>query len=177
MFVTGCQARQSEKSGLSDRTAQNDSVPELSARVVDYANLLTSEQELRLAELLTSLEDSMGSQMVVHTVNTLDGKTIEEYSMNVANHWKIGRKGVDDGILITLALQERMARIEVGYGLELIVRDEIAKRIIDSTMAPHFSGGEYYTGLMSGCEAVSQLIYDNPQWVGKRREPTSVDDR
>ena len=120
-------------------------VPNLYARVNDYADILTDPEEDQLNDLLKSLEDSIGSQLIILTIDSLDERTIEEYSMDVANDWRIGRSDYNDGILITLAMKDRKIRIEVGYGLEQIIRDEIAKKIIDSTMLPEFRKGDFYS--------------------------------
>ncbi|HCX21238.1 MAG TPA: hypothetical protein DHN29_04935, partial [Cytophagales bacterium] len=143
-------------------------VPNLYARVNDYADILTDPEEDQLNDLLKSLEDSIGSQLVILTIDSLDERTIEEYSMDVANDWRIGRADYDDGILITLAMKDRKIRIEVGYGLERIIRNEIAKKIIDGTMVPEFLKGDFYSGLTKASQELIDLIYGNPDLVGKK---------
>ena len=143
-------------------------VPNLYARVNDYADILTDPEEDQLNDLLKSLEDSIGSQLVILTIDSLDERTIEEYSMDVANDWRIGRSDYNDGILITLAMKDRKIRIEVGYGLERIIRNEIAKKIIDGTMVPEFLKGDFYSGLTKASQELIDLIYGNPDLVGKK---------
>lgn len=107
----------------SGEALEHLNVPALYARVNDYANILADGEEAELNKLLKSLEDSVGSQLVILSVNSLEN-SIEEYSVQVANQWGIGRADYNDGIMIILAMSEQEVRIEVGYGLELIVKDE-----------------------------------------------------
>ncbi|WP_159581509.1 YgcG family protein [Marinoscillum sp. 108] len=166
----GCNS-QSQKSTPQRTTYSN--VPELYARVNDYADILSDDEEANLNQLLKSLEDSIGSQLVILSIVSLDERTIEEYSIDVADNWRIGRANYNDGIIITLAMKDRMIRIEVGYGLELIIRDEIAKKIIDSTMIPEFRTGNFNAGLTKASEKIINLIYSNPELVGKKWEPNN----
>ncbi|NMM47615.1 TPM domain-containing protein [Marinigracilibium pacificum] len=140
-------------------------------RVNDYANILSETEENDLSQLVRSLEDSIGSQIIILTTNSLEGKTIERYSLEFANNWGIGRKDYDDGILITIAPSDRQVRIEVGYGLELIIGDEIAKSIIDNTMLPEFRNGDFYKGISEGTKEIINLIYDHPELVGEKWTP------
>lgn len=151
-------------------TYSNSNIPELYARVNDHADILTDTEEANLNELLKSLEDSVGSQLVILSIDSLDERTIEEFSIQVADNWRIGRANYNDDIIITLAMKDRMMRIEVGYGLELIIRDEIAKKIIDSIMVPEFRTGNFNAGLTKASEELISLIYSNLEHVGKRWE-------
>jgi uncharacterized protein len=106
--------------------------------------------------------------MAALTVEALPPVTIDEYSLAVANAWQLGRKGVDDGLLITVAVKDRHSRIEVGRGLELVISDEFAAQIIKH-MGAEFSAGRFYEGLTRGSlEAVTQIRQNSDQ-VGKRR--------
>ncbi|MBV6643588.1 MAG: TPM domain-containing protein [Cyclobacteriaceae bacterium] len=170
LFTTfGCNS-QSQKPAAKRTTYSNSNIPELYARVNDYAEILTDTEEANLNELLKSLEDSIGSQLVILSIDSLGEQTIEEYSIDVADNWRIGRANYDDGIIITLAMKDRKIRIEVGYGLELIIRDEIAKKIIDSAMVPEFRTGNFNGGLTRASKEIINLIYKNPELVGKRWE-------
>ncbi len=153
------------------QSISNSGILQLYARVNDYANILTDEEEDNLNALLKYLEDSIGSQLVILSIDSLDERTIEEYSIDVADSWRIGRANYDDGIIITLAMKDRKIRIEVGYGLELIIRDEIAKKIIDNTMVPEFRTGNFNAGLTKASEEIINLIYSNSELIGKRWEP------
>ncbi len=163
----GCtpKSQQTENQGVD---YSNSDVPQLYARVNDYSNVLSNEEEKQLNKLLKSLEDSVGSQLVILLIDSLDNRTIEQYSIDVTDAWKIGRADFDDGILITLAMYDRKVRIEVGYGLELIIKDEIAKNIVDSTMVPKFQKSDFYNGLTNASKKIMDLIYHNPELIGKK---------
>ena len=135
--------------------------------VVDWADILTEEEEEKLGQELNELEQSIGSQMVVHTIESLEGEKIEEYSLRMANAWEIGRKDYDDGILITVALWDRKVRIEVGYGLEKIIKNEIADQIIQESMMPNFKEENYYEGIMEAVIKIKTLIKENKELVGQ----------
>lgn len=153
------------------QSKRNEYINDSYDRVNDFAGILTDNEEANLSELLKSLEDSIGSQLVILTIDSLGKLTIEEYSIQVAENWQIGRANYDDGILIMLTMKDRKIRIEVGYGLELIVRDEIAKKIIDSTIVPKFRAGNFHEGLTQASIEIIELIYSNPELVGKKWEP------
>lgn len=134
------------------------SVPTLSARVVDLAEILEQSQEATLVNTLTEFEKKTGSQIVVLTVASLQGSSIEQFSIEVAENWKIGRTGVDDGILLLVAPKERKTRIEVGRGLEGAVPDVLAYRIIQEYMIPAFKQGNYDQGVIEAVNALISLI-------------------
>ncbi|MEQ8473871.1 MAG: TPM domain-containing protein [Marinoscillum sp.] len=144
-----------------------ESLPKLYSRVNDYADILNPKEEMELNELLESLEDSVGSQLVILTIKSLEGEKIESYSMRIANEWKIGRASHNDGIIVTLAMQDQKIRIEVGYGLELIVKDEIAKAIITEIMVPQFRQDSFSLGLKNASQEMIRLIYDQKDLIGK----------
>lgn len=133
-------------------------VPELTGRVVDLSGTLSTEEVQLLEKELAELETRKGSQIAILMVSTTDGEVIEDFSMRVAEAWKIGRKGTDDGILITVAKDDRKMRIEVGYGLEGVIADATAKRIISEQMAPEFRNGNFYAGLHAAVSTMTRLI-------------------
>ncbi|WP_194778307.1 TPM domain-containing protein [Pararhodonellum marinum] len=135
--------------------------------VNDWAHILTDEEISSLTDQIRELEQSIGSQIVILTIESLDGESIEDYSLRKASNWGIGRKDYDDGILITVALQDRQMRIEVSDGLGKIIKDEIAYRIIIEDMAPKFQTGEYYEGLFITVEKIKKLIKENKELVGQ----------
>jgi uncharacterized protein len=139
--------------------------------VNDNAGLLSNSQIDSLTGEIRELENSIGSQIVILTIDSLNGQKIEEYSLNIANEWQIGRKDYDDGILITVAKMDRQMRIEVGYGLERIVRDEIAARIIRDHMAPRFREENYFEGLQATVRELKNLVKVNKNLIGKRMLP------
>jgi uncharacterized protein len=136
-------------------SAAEVAVPPLTARVTDQAGVLQAGQRAALESRLAALEQEKGSQIAVLIVATTQPETIEQYSIRVAENWQLGRKGVDDGLLILLATNDRTMRIEVGYGLEGVIPDAIAKRVIAEIMTPYFRQGDFYGGLDA---AVTQLV-------------------
>ena len=136
--------------------------------VMDRAGILTEDEEADLTKQILELEDSIGSQLIIFTIDSLGGEKIEDFALRHANEWEIGRKDYDDGILIVVAVHDREMRIEVGYGLELIVKDEIASRILHEQMAPEFREEKYHEGLQSAVETIKTLIMENRELVGKR---------
>ena len=130
------------------------SFPALTGRVVDEANMLSPADEAALTDQSTALEHRTGHQFVVATVAGLGGHRIEDYSLRLANHWGIGRKHIDDGVVLLVAPIERKVRIEVGAGLEKIVTDTEAARIIEIEMLPLFRKGDMTAGIRHGAAAI-----------------------
>lgn len=137
-------------------------VPPLAARVTDLTGTLTGEQKSALDARLAKLEADKGSQIAVLIVPTTRPETIEQYSIRVAERWKLGRKGVDDGVLLLVAKDDRAVRIEVGYGLEGVIPDALAWRVIDERIVPRFRAGDFYGGLTSGVDALAGLVRGEP---------------
>src|ERR1700748_2821811 len=130
-------------------------VPPLTQRVVDKTATLSSSDIASLDKTLKDFEKRKGSQIAVLVVPTTQPETIEQYSIRVAEAWKIGRKKIDDGALLVIAKNDRKLRIEVGYGLEGALTDVTSRRIIDEVIAPHFKTGEFASGISDG---VTRLI-------------------
>jgi uncharacterized protein len=141
---------------------QEAAIPRLTQRVTDLTNTLNAEQQQTLGSRLAAFEQQQGSQIAVLIVPTTLPEAIEQYSIRVVDQWKLGRQGVDDGILILVAKNDRQMRIEVGYGLEGTIPDAIANRIIDEVMAPHFRQGDFYGGLMAAVDQLARLIAGEP---------------
>ncbi len=133
-------------------------VPPLQARVTDLAGLLTLVQRQNLEQDLREFESRRGSQIAVLIVPTTQPEAIEQYSMRVAESWKLGRKGTDDGVLLLIAKDDRAMRIEVGYGLEGVIPDVIANRVIDEIIVPFFKQGDFYGGIQTGMHRLMRLI-------------------
>jgi uncharacterized protein len=134
-------------------------VPALKARVTDLTGSLTPDQAAGLERKLAALEARKGSQIAVLIVPTTRPEAIEQYSIRVAHdHWKLGRKGVDDGALLLVAKDDRALRIEVGYGLEGALPDAIAKRIVDDVIVPRFKSGDFYGGIDAGVDAMIKVV-------------------
>jgi uncharacterized protein len=133
-------------------------VPPLSGRVVDQTGTLSSGDVASLTQTLKALEARKGSQVAVLIVPTTAPETIEQYSIRVAEAWKIGRKKIDDGALVVVAKDDRKLRIEVGYGLEGSLNDVTAKRIIDEVITPKFRSGDFAGGISAGVDRIIAVI-------------------
>jgi uncharacterized protein len=133
-------------------------VPPLSGRVVDKTGTLSSGDIASLTQTLQNLEARKGSQVAVLIVPTTAPESIEQYSIRVAEAWKIGRRKVDDGALVVVAKDDRKLRIEVGYGLEGALNDATAKRIIDEVITPKFRSGDFAGGIFAGVYRIIAVI-------------------
>lgn len=133
-------------------------VPYLSGRVVDEAGMLSPGTVEGLTGILEQLERETGAQVAVLTVPSLEGEAVEDYAQRVAETWRLGRAGEDDGVLLLIARDDRRMRIEVGYGLEGKIPDVLAGRILDNLVRPRFRAGEFDAGIASGVGAVAALI-------------------
>jgi uncharacterized protein len=137
-------------------------VPALRGRVNDYANVMQPAQVQTLESQLAQLERDTGHQVAVLTVPTLDGDAIEDFSIHVAESWKIGKKGFDNGAILLVAVKDRKLRLEVGYGLEGVLPDAIAKRITSTIIVPYFRQQDYAGGIVAGIDAVAKAIRKEP---------------
>lgn len=133
-------------------------VPRLQGRVNDYAELLSPATEASLESVLKSLESSDSTQIVVLTIGTLQGDSLEEFSLRVVEDWKIGQQGLDNGVLLLVARDDRKIRIEVGYGLEGKLTDMTAGRIIGNVMGPRFKQGDFNQGIIDGIGAIVMTV-------------------
>ena len=132
--------------------------PTLSGRVVDEASLMSRKQAHQLTQQLAAFEKRSGIQLVVVSVDSLQGETIEEYGYQLGRHWGIGQKGKDNGVLLLIAQDERKVRIEVGYGLEGDLPDAIAANIIQTRILPAFKRGDMVAGVVAGSQAIMQAL-------------------
>lgn len=130
-------------------------VPKLQGYVNDYANMISPSAKATLENELKTFEQTDSTQIVILSIPSLEGEVIENFSIKVAESWKIGQKGKDNGIIFTVAKQEKKMRIEVGRGLEGKLTDLMAGRIIDLVVKPRFKTGDFDGGFISG---VSSLI-------------------
>jgi len=145
-------------SGLAIITANAKEVPYLGGRVNDYANMLSPEAIQSLEYMLKSHEDSTSNQVVVLTVQSLEGEVLEEYSIKVVEAWKLGTAKNDNGVLVLVAKDDRKVRIEVGNGLEGALTDASSGWIIRNLIVPNFKQGEYDAGLIAGVAAILKTI-------------------
>ncbi len=139
-------------------TAEVVAIPALSARVTDLTGTLTVAQRQALENASTAIELDKGAQVAVLLLPTTQPETIEQFGIRLAEAWKIGRGGVDDGVIVIVAKDDRKMRIEVGYGLEGAIPDAIAKRIVAEDMAPRFRQGDFGGGLDAAVAALGGLI-------------------
>jgi uncharacterized protein len=128
--------------------------PALTGRVVDQADLLAPAEEKALAAQSAAVERETGAQYVIVTIPSLQGWSIEDYGVRLGRFWGIGRKGVNDGIILLVATAERKVRIEVGYGLEKRVTDPFAGKVIRSRIVPAFRSGRFGDGIRAGSDAI-----------------------
>jgi uncharacterized protein len=137
-------------------------VPPLRGRVNDYAGVMSSEQARSLESRLAQFEQETGHQVAVLTIPTLGGEDIEGFSIRVAENWKLGKKGFDNGVILVVAVKDRRLRLEVGYGLEGVLPDAIAKRITSDYIVPRFRAQDYAGGIIAGIDAVLRVIKQEP---------------
>ena len=133
-------------------------VPPLSARVTDLTGTLRADEKQALETKISGWESSTGNQMAVLMVPTTQPEPIEAYSIRVAEAWKIGRKGQDNGVLLVVAKDDRKLRIEVGYGFEGVLTDATSRRIISDTISPLFRQGQFAAGLNAGVDQIVAVI-------------------
>jgi uncharacterized protein len=142
----------------TDQITIGADIPYLTGRVNDNASILSEATRNSLSEKLKDHETRTTNQVVILTVPSLEGESIEDYAYKVFNEWKLGQKDKDNGILIVVVPDERRMRIEVGYGLEGTLPDILASRIIQNIMAPRFREGDYDTGITEGVNAVITVL-------------------
>ncbi len=142
--------------------AADVAVPPLSGRVVDQTGTLSAGDISALTQKLKDLETRKGSQVAVLIVPTTQPETIEQFSIRVAEAWKIGRRKIDDGALLVIAKDDRKLRIEVGYGLEGALTDVTARRIIDEIITPRFRTGDFAGGVSAGVDRIIRVVDGEP---------------
>ncbi|HTJ55026.1 MAG TPA: YgcG family protein [Nitrosospira sp.] len=138
------------------------SVPPLKSRITDLTGTLSANEAAQLEQKLAAFEVKKGSQIAVLIVPTTQPETIEQYSIRVADAWKLGRKGIDDGAVLLIAKQDRTVRIEVGYGLEGVLPDAIAKRIIEETIVPKLRQGNFAGAIDAAIDKMIGVIQGEP---------------
>src|SRR3954452_23423499 len=149
-------------------------VPPLTGRVVDKTGTLSSGDIATLDQTLKNFEARKGSQVAVLIVPTTQPETIEQYSLRVAESWKIGRKKIDDGAILVVAKDDRKLRIEVGYGLEGALTDVTAKRIIDQVITPKFRSGDFAGGISDGVNRILRVVDGEPLAPPARQQQNSA---
>ncbi len=129
--------------------------------VVDLASVIPEELQSRLNAYLKELEQKTGAQVLVLTVQSLDGQSIEEFAFNIKEQWKLGQKGKDNGVLIAVAVKDRKYRFEIGYGLESVLPDSMVGSIGREYLVPYFRNGDFGTGIYAAALVVANTIADH----------------
>ncbi len=132
--------------------------PPLTGRVVDDANILSQTTKQDLASMLKAEDDNSTNQVVIVTLNSLYGYSIEEFGNKLARHWGIGQKDKNNGVLLLIAPYDRKTRIEVGYGLEGLLTDKISHEIITYVMIPEFKKGDFNTGVLNATKHILAVL-------------------
>ncbi|MEO5773902.1 MAG: TPM domain-containing protein [Sphingomicrobium sp.] len=142
--------------------ASAQTFPQLTGRVVDQANLLSPEQELDLKSKSEALGGATGRQFVVATVNSLEGRTIEDYGYRLGRTWAIGDKKKDDGVILLVAPNEKKVRIETGYGARVFLTDALSSIVIRDTIVPRFKAGDFGGGIVAGADQIIKTMQLSP---------------
>jgi len=148
-------------------------VPPLRGRVNDLAGLISPEHARKLEARLQQFEAETGHQIAVLTIPTLEGEDIEGFGIRVADAWKIGHKGFDNGVILIVAKNDKKLRIEVGYGLEGVLPDAMASRIIREVILPHFRANDFAGGIEAGTEAIMKATRGEPLPPRQESRPQS----
>jgi uncharacterized protein len=143
---------------LGAHSARALEVPALKGRVNDYAGMLSGGTAQQLEAALAELEHTDSTQIVVLTIPSLEGESLEAFSLRVAEQWQIGQKGKDNGALLLVAKDDRKIRIEAGYGLEGKLTDLVSGRIIRNVMIPEFKMGRFDQGIVDGVAAMAGVV-------------------
>jgi len=142
--------------------------PALTGRVVDDANLLSPGDEAALTAELKALQDESSDQVVVVTLPSLQGYTIEDFGYQLGRHWGIGTAKLNNGVLLIVAPNEHKVRIEVGYGLEPILTDALSKIIIENAILPRFRAGDFAGGIKAGVRDITSVLAGDAAEVAER---------
>ena len=148
--------------GLCLSARADVAVPPLTGHVIDQTATLSAAEISQLEQMLRDFETKKGSQIAVLIVPSTEPEAIEQYSIRVAEAWKLGRQKVDDGAILLIAKNDRKLRIEVGYGLEGALTDIASKRIISEIITPHFKQGDFNAGITAGVQQIMRVIDGEP---------------
>src|SRR5262249_25459354 len=146
-------------------------LPQLTGRVVDDAGILDAATRAALTQKLAALETKSTDQLVVATVNSLQGTSVDDYANRLFRNWHLGQQGKNNGVLLLIAPNDRKAKIAGGYGLEGVMPDAVAKLILDNSVAPRFRANDFPGGISRGVDDIIQVLTgDAEEW--KRRAAT-----
>ena len=157
-FLTALAAALVLSTACAPAFADQQAVPPLRARVTDLTGTLSASEQQALEAKLAAWEQQTTNQLAVLIVPTTQPETLEEYGIHVAEAWKLGQKGKDNGVLLLVAKNDRRMRIEVGYGLEGDLPDVTARRIIGDTIAPQFAKGQFAAGINAGVDRIIGVV-------------------
>jgi uncharacterized protein len=146
----------------SPALASEPKYPPLTGRVVDDAGVLSASTQSQLTDMLATHERATGQQVVVVTLDSLQGYTIEDYGYQLGRYWGIGQKGKNNGVILIVAPKEHKVRIEVGYGLEGTLTDATSRTIIENYILPSFKRGDFNAGVMAGTTSILSVLGGNP---------------
>jgi uncharacterized protein len=127
-------------------------------RINDYAGALSADERARLEDTLRARERESSNQIVVAIFRSLQGESLEDYSIRLAQAWRVGQKGLDNGVIFLVFLDDRKMRLEVGYGLESKLTDALASQILRQVVGPRFREGKVADGIAAGLDATQQAI-------------------
>jgi uncharacterized protein len=147
--------------------------PALTGRVVDDAGVLSAATQSQLTDMLAAHERATGQQVVVVTLDSLQGFTIEDFGYQLGRHWGIGQKGTNTGALLIVAPKEHKVRIEVGYGLEGTLTDAQSRTIIEQSILPSFRSGDFNAGILNGTQAIIHVLGGNPLTTEPESQPVA----
>jgi uncharacterized protein len=150
--------------------------PSLTGRVVDDAGVIDASVRQTLERQLANLEAQTTDQLVVVTLRSLEGYTIEDYGVRLGRKWQIGQKDKNNGVLLIVAPKERKVRIEVGYGLEGVLPDAVGKYIIEKSILPRFRDGAMTAGIVRGVDDIVSVLTGDPEELrarAARAQPTA----
>jgi uncharacterized protein len=162
--------------GVALAQGQSPNFPALSGRVVDAANIIPAAARETITQKLAAHETRTTDQIVVATVPTLEGLTVEDYANRLYRHWQLGTKDRNNGALLLVAPTERKVRIEVGYGLEGALTDALSKTIIVSAIAPKFRTGDFAGGIDAGVDGILSIASRDAEEWQRRPEIRPVND-
>ncbi|WP_394357126.1 TPM domain-containing protein [Sphingopyxis indica] len=151
--------------------------PKLTGRVVDQADIIPADKEASLTAQLAELEKTSGHQLVVATVNSLEGNDVADYGYKLGRAWGIGGKAENDGVVFLIAPNERRMNISVGYGLEPVLTDAMSGRIIRDDITPKFKDGDYPGGIQAGVDAIAEQIQLPPEEAAARAQAAAAEER
>lgn len=161
----------------SPKTAHALEVPQYQGYVTDLAGMISPAERQRLEQTLLAFEQSDSTQIAVLTIPSLEGDSLEDFSIRTVDAWKIGQKGKDNGVLLLVSKNDRKIRIEVGRGLEGVLTDLLAGRIVDRIISPRFKAGQLDQGFEAGISAIISASRGEYKGTGNSRRATRKDEQ